>query len=92
MVAQRGSGSQIPVSDLSAQLLGGNIYIIRGRSEPGNTIRVAGRETLVGKDGSFQIQVTAQGSDTQLTIEALDPRGNASQYRVPLGGSSRGRT
>jgi hypothetical protein len=93
MVAQRGTGSQIPVTDLSAQLLGGNIYIIRGRSEPGNTIRVAGRETLVAKDGSFQIQVTAQGSETQLTIEAQDPRGNASQYRVPLAGrAGRGKT
>jgi FecR-like protein len=86
MVAQRGTGSQIPVTDLSAELLGGNIYIIRGRSDPGNTIRAAGRETLVATDGSFQIQVTAQSGETQLTIEAQDPRGNNSQYRVPLGG------
>lgn len=93
MVAQRGTGSQVAVTDLTAQLLGGNIYIIRGRSEPGNTIRASGRETLAAKDGSFQIQVTAQAGETQLIIEAEDPRGNASQYRVPLSGrSGRGRT
>jgi hypothetical protein len=92
-VVQRGTGSQVPVSDLSAQLLGGNIYIIRGRSEPGTTIRVADRETLVAKDGSFQLQVTAQSGENQLVIEALDPQGNSSQYRLPLGGrSGRGQT
>jgi hypothetical protein len=92
-VVQRGSGSQVPVTDLSAQLLGGNIYIIRGRSEPGTTIRVADRETLVAKDGSFQLQVTAQSGEDQLVIEALDPQGNSSQYRLPLGGrSGRGQT
>ena len=32
MVATRGAGTQIPVSNLVATLLGGNIYIVRGRS------------------------------------------------------------
>jgi hypothetical protein len=86
MVTTRGTGSQISVSGLTAERLGGNIYIVRGRSEPGITIRVAGRETLAATDGSFQIQVTAPVGESQLTVEAQDPRGNSSQYRVALAG------
>jgi len=91
MVIARGSGSQVPVTDLTAELLGGNVFIIRGRSEPGTTIRVAGRETLAATDGAFQIQITAPPGDNQVAVEAQDPRGNSSQYRVQLA-PRRGRT
>jgi hypothetical protein len=89
IVTARGTGSQVSVSDLSAELLGGSIYIIRGKAEPGTTIRVSGRETNAAVDGAFQIQVTA-GAGRELTVEARDSRGNSSQYKVPL--SARGRT
>ncbi len=84
IVATRGTGSQVPVSALTAELLGGNIYLIRGRSDPGTTIRVMGRETLVPMDGSFQIQITAPGGVKEFSIEAQDPQGNSSQYKLSL--------
>jgi FecR protein len=87
MVATRGTGSQVPVSNLTAELLGGNIYIIRGRSDPGTKIRVAGRETLAAADGSFQIQITSPAGDKQIKVEAQDSRGNSSQYPLSLSGS-----
>jgi hypothetical protein len=86
MVTTRGSGSQVAVTALTAERLGGNIYIVRGRTEPGVTIRIAGRETLSASDGSFQLQVTAAVGESQLSVEAQDPRGNSSQYRVALAG------
>ena len=86
VVATRGTESEVSVSSLTAQPLGGNIYIVRGRSEPGITIRAGGRETLAATDGSFQIQVTAPAGESQITVEAEDPRGNSSQYRVALAG------
>ena len=89
IVTTRGTGSQVAVSNLSAELLGGSIYIIRGKAEPGTTIRVSGRETNAAIDGAFQIQVTA-GSVRELTVEARDSQGNSSQYKVAL--SARGRT
>jgi hypothetical protein len=88
IVTTRGTGSQVAVSNLSAELLGGSIYIIRGKAEPGTTIRVSGRETNAATDGAFQIQVTA-GAAHELTVEARDSRGNSSQYKVSL--SARGR-
>lgn len=84
VVTTRGTGSQVAVSDLSTELLGGNIYIIRGKAEPGVTIRVSGRETFAGLDGAFQIQVTAASGTRELTLDAQDPRGNSSQYKVSL--------
>lgn len=84
IVTNRGTGSQVAVSDLSTELLGGSIYLIRGKAEPGTTIRVSGREASAAHDGSFQIQVTAGNATRELTLEAKDSQGNSSQYKVSL--------
>ncbi|HEY3104801.1 MAG TPA: FecR domain-containing protein [Pyrinomonadaceae bacterium] len=78
-----GSGSVV-VTRLSASYLGGDLYIIRGSGAPGTTISVSGREALVGSDGSFQVQITANSTMREVTIMAFDPQGNRSQYRLPL--------
>lgn len=83
VVTARGS-SQVAVSDLSTELLGGSIYLIRGKADPGVTIRCSGRETIAAPDGGFQIQVTAAATTRELTLEAQDSRGNSSQYRVSM--------
>ncbi len=83
-IATRGSGSQVPVSELAAELLGGRLYLISGRSEPGTTIRVAGRETIVPAAGAFQLQVSAPAGAQEINIEAEDPRGNSTPYRLSL--------
>ena len=83
VVTARGS-SQVAVSDLSTELLGGSIYLIRGKADPGVTIRCSGRETIAAPDGGFQIQVTAAATTRELTLEAQDSRGNTSQYKVSL--------
>ena len=83
VVTKKGS-SQVAVFDLSSELLGGSIYLIRGKADPGVTIRCSGRETIAAADGAFQIQVTAGATTRELTLEAQDSRGNSSQYRVSL--------
>jgi len=83
VVTQRGTGSQVAVSNLAAEFLGGNIYLVRGRAEPGTTIRVSGRETLVPSDGTFQIQISVAGS-REVVVDAQDAQGNSSQYKLPL--------
>ncbi|HXL82438.1 MAG TPA: fibronectin type III domain-containing protein, partial [Pyrinomonadaceae bacterium] len=93
IIANRGTGSRVAVSNLTAELLGGNVYLVRGHSEVGNTIRAAGRDTLVATDGSFQLQITAAPGTQEIVVDAEDPRGNSSQYRVSLsarGGRGRG--
>lgn len=93
LVVTRGTGSQVALSNLSAELLGGSLYLIRGKADPGTTIRAGGRETITAQDGTFQIQVTASGGGHDITIEGQDSQGNSSQYKVSLSGrSARGRT
>ncbi len=89
VIAARGSGSQVPVSNLTAEFLGGNIYLIKGRSDPGTTIRVAGRETLVPTEGTFQLQITAPLGTKTISVDAEDPRGNSSNYSLALSSRSR---
>jgi FecR protein len=88
VVAPRGTGSQVLVSNLTAELLGGNIYLVRGQAEPGTTIRASGRETLVPTNKSFQVQISAPAGASEITVEALDPKGNSTSYKLAL--STRG--
>jgi hypothetical protein len=89
LVVAKGAASQVPVSNLAAELLGGNIYLIRGRAEPGTTIRAGGRESLVSTDRRFQIQITAAPGTAEIAVEAQDVQGNSSNYSVHLGNRSR---
>ena len=90
-VTPKGTGSQVLVSGLSAELLGGKIYLVRGRAEPGTTVRIADREVIVPTDKNFTLQSTAPDRASELTLEAEDPQGNSTPYKVPLrGGRSKG--
>lgn len=89
VVATRGTGSQVPVANLTAELLGGNIYLVRGHAEPGTTIRIAGREAIVPSDGNFQVQITAPGDGREVIVYAQDPQGNGSQYKLSLSRAGR---
>ncbi|HKZ79125.1 MAG TPA: FecR domain-containing protein [Pyrinomonadaceae bacterium] len=86
IVAPQGTGSRVAVSGLTAELLGGSVYLIRGRAEPGTAIKVSGRETLVATDGAFQVQITVPAGARDVSLEAQDPQGNSSQYRLSLSG------
>ncbi|MCU1266585.1 MAG: hypothetical protein JWM21_2903 [Acidobacteria bacterium] len=85
VVAVKGTAT-VPVSNLAAELLGGNIYLVRGRAEPGTTVRIADREMLVATDKSFQLQITVSEGAGEVILEAEDPQGNSSQYKVSLRG------
>jgi hypothetical protein len=86
MVATRGSASEVSVSNLAAELLGGNIYLVRGQAEPGTTIHVGGRDAIVPSDGLFQIQITASAGAREVMVDAQDNQGNSSQYKLQLAG------
>ena len=86
IVATRGTGSQVSVSNLTAEYLAGSIFLIKGKADPGTTVRAAGRETIVPGDGNFQLQITAGGGTREVQVEAQDTQGNSSQYKVTLPG------
>ncbi|HEV7859275.1 MAG TPA: FecR domain-containing protein [Pyrinomonadaceae bacterium] len=83
-VAPRGTGQRVEVADLNAQLVGGNIYLVRGRASPGTSLRSMGRETHANADGSFQLQITVPAGAREIMLEAQDHEGNSNQYKVTL--------
>jgi hypothetical protein len=84
VTAQSANTAAVPVSNLSAVYLGGNVYLIRGTTSPGTSVRVSGREAAAAGDGNFQVQITAPSGTREVTIQVSDSQGNNSQYRVPL--------
>lgn len=86
-VAPKGTGARVTVTDWQAVLVGGQIYLIRGRAQPGTSISIVGRETSAGGDGSFQLQITAPEGAREIVAEAQDQQGNRDQYKIPLSGT-----
>jgi len=84
IVMTAGANSSVPVSNLSTILLGGNLYIIRGTTQPGATVRSSDREATAAADGNFQIQISAPPNLHEVTLQASDSQGNTSSYRVQL--------
>ena len=89
MVTTHGANlAVVLVSNLTAVYLGGNVYIIRGTTSVGTSVRVAGREAEAAADGNFQVQISALPAMREVTIETTDVQGNRTQYRVALSRSS----
>lgn len=84
IVSQPVKGDTVNVNDWAIEYLGGSIYLVRGRTQPGTTIRIAGREALAGGDGTFQLQITLSGGAREVEAEARTPDGNNSRYRLSV--------
>jgi hypothetical protein len=82
VAAGQGSGEHITVSNVAFEFIAGNIYVARGRTQPGNTIRINGRETLAAADGSFQIQISVPRGAREIIIEAEDSQGTRKDTRL----------
>lgn len=78
-------GERVTVSNVTVEYLAGQIYIARGRTQAGNTVRIAGRETIAAPDGTFQLQFTAPPGTHEVAVEAEDAHGNKAQTRQKIG-------
>lgn len=78
------SDERITISNVSFEFVAGNIYLLRGRTQPGNTVRINGRETLAAADGSFQLQISVPRAAREIAVEAEDSQGTLSQTRLPF--------
>jgi hypothetical protein len=82
IVAGRGSGEHITVSNVAFDFIGGSIYVARGRTQPGNTVRINGRETIAAADGSFQLQISVPRAAREIIVEAEDSQGTRNDTRL----------
>jgi len=73
---------RIKISNVSFEFVAGNIYLLRGHTQSGTTIRAGGRETLAAADGSFQLQISMPKAAREIAVEAEDSQGTQSHTRL----------
>jgi hypothetical protein len=87
-VIEKTEGGKVVASNFSIEYIAGSLYLVHGKSQPGNIVRVGSRSNIVDKDGTFKIQINIPESTREVTLEAEDPQGNTSQYKIPIQNSS----
>jgi quercetin dioxygenase-like cupin family protein len=87
-VVSKQTGQGIEFSDITAEYVGGQIYVIRGRTQPGTTVVFGQREILSDSSGVFRLQITAPPGAREITITALDQQGNRNSHKVQLNAGS----
>ncbi|MGI8884804.1 MAG: FecR domain-containing protein [Pyrinomonadaceae bacterium] len=81
-IVKREVGAAIEASEWSVEQVGGNIYIIGGKTRSGLVVRSQGRETFASGDGSFRLQISSPSPE--VTVEIRDEKGNRSGYVLSL--------
>ncbi len=84
LVTEGGGGEQVSVLNVTVEHVGGQIYIVRGQTQPGTTVSSGGRQTLAASDGGFQLQISAQRGARDFLLEADGAQGGRSTQRFPL--------
>ncbi len=79
-----GGGPQLTFAEVSIEYVAGQIYIIRGRTQPGTNVFCAGRQTLAGSNGDFQLQISAPRGAREVILEAEGAQGGRGVQRVGL--------
>lgn len=81
-VIKNASNRALDASEWRVEAMGGSIYRIYGRTQPGATVRSAGRETFAAADGSFVLQISSASGEARVDIG--DDKGNRGAFAVSL--------
>jgi len=81
-VIRRDSTRKIDAGEWNVERVGGNVFIISGRTIPGALVRSLGRETFAGGDGSFRLQISTPVSEA--AVEMSDDQGNRAGFVLSL--------
>lgn len=81
-VVRRAEGQVIDAAEWGVERVGGNVYLLSGRTRPGVTVKSAGRETNSGPDGAFRMQISSPSVET--AVEISDDRGNRTGFIISL--------
>ncbi|MCY7347207.1 MAG: FecR domain-containing protein [Pyrinomonadaceae bacterium] len=84
-VVKQASTESLAASDWRVEQIGGNVYLVSGKTQAGATVRISGREVFASADGSFRLQISAAAPN--VTVEISDERGNRSRYGLNLNSS-----
>ncbi|MGH9948005.1 MAG: FecR domain-containing protein [Pyrinomonadaceae bacterium] len=81
-VTRRDAARKIDASEWKVDRVGGNVFLVSGRTLPGAVVKSLGRETFAGSDGSFRIQVSTPLSE--VAFEMADDQGNRAGFVLSL--------
>ena len=81
-VVKRESTPAIEVTDWRVENVGGNVFIISGRTRAGLQVRAQGRQVFAAGDGVFRMQVSTPLSE--IAIELGDDSGNRGGFVLSL--------
>lgn len=82
MVVKAGETVTIEATEWNVEKVGGNVYLLSGRTRPGVTVKAQGRETNSGPDGAFKMQISSPSIET--AVEINDDRGNRRGFIISL--------
>jgi hypothetical protein len=82
IVVRSGTSQAIDVVEWNVERVGGNVFIVSGRTQAGTLVRAQGREVFAGGDGSFRLQVSTPLSE--IAVEMSDDRGNRAGFVLSM--------
>lgn len=72
----------IDAAEWNVERVGGNVFIVSGRTQPGLAVRCLGRKIFASGDGAFRLQISTPLSE--VAIEMSDDQGNRSGFVLSL--------
>jgi hypothetical protein len=81
-VIRQQASMAVEASEWKVERVGGNVYILAGRTRPGLLVRALGREAFAGGDGAFRLQIATPQSE--VAVEMSDDRGNRGGFVISL--------
>jgi hypothetical protein len=81
-IVRQEASTTIEAAEWQVERVGGNVYLVSGRTQAGMTVSIQGRQTYAGPDGTFKLQISAPSNE--VTVEIGDGRGNRAGYALSL--------
>ncbi|HXG86266.1 MAG TPA: FecR domain-containing protein [Pyrinomonadaceae bacterium] len=81
-IVKQSGGEEITAGEWQIERVGGNVYLIRGRTRAGTIVRLGDRETFAAADGTFTVQLSTAASNA--AVDLSDDKGNRSRYNLSL--------
>lgn len=81
-VARTEANRTLDIAEIKVDSVGGRVYYISGRTQPGVQVRILGSQAFAASDGSFRLQISTQLSETE--VELNDDKGNRAGVVISL--------
>ncbi len=81
-VVKRETSRTIEVAGWNVENVGGTVYFVSGKTQPGMVVKSQGNQVFAGPDGGFRLQISTPLSET--AVELSDDRGNRAGFVISL--------